>query len=158
MTQAHKRKEGWYIGGKFTPISEKKSSVKLPPKGGKSKHAGMAESKAFWSKCGQIFFTDGDGFGIDDNLMTVFLGSEKAVNEFFASGKVTSGLNQKALDVLEDIKEYRRQNGYEKSNRRNLERTGNNGTARGKQKTTRLSAIRKRIPLQKARWGSRLSR
>lgn len=152
------RKEEWYIGGKITPVSEVKSGVKLHPKGRKSKYAVMAEPKAYWSKCGQIFFVDGDGFGIDDDLNTIFLGSEKAINEFFASGKVTSNLNQKALDVLEDIKEYRRQNGYEKFDRRNLERTGNNGTARGKQKTTRLSALRKRLPLHQARWRSRLSR
>ena len=156
--EPRKRKEEWYIGGKFTPVSEVKSGVKLHPKGRKSKHAGMAEPKAYWSKCGQIFFTDGDGFGLDDDLTTVYLGKEEAINDFLTNNKIASELNQKVLDVLEDIKEYRRQNGYEKFDRRNLVGTGNNGTARGKQKTTRLSALRKRIPLRQTRWGSRLSR
>lgn len=109
--------------------------------------------KDHWSDCGQIFFTGSKGYGLTDTLQTICLGEEDDINRFFETGELNNKLAPIQRQVLARILDYRKEEGYGQSDtgRAGMERAANYGAIRGKQKTTRLLASRKRFPLRKVR-------
>ncbi len=111
------------------------------------------EPKGRWSDCGQIFFCDGKGYGLTEGLRTICLGSENDIKKFFETGEVNSELAPIQRQVLAEILDYRKEEGYGTAATRagDMERASNNGTSRRKPKATRSLAFRKRFPLRKVR-------
>ena len=111
------------------------------------------EPKGRWSDCGQIFFEGGEGYGLTATLQTICLGKEDDIKKFFSTGEINKELNSTQIQVLTQIQEYRKGEGYGQSDTggAGMERAANYGAVRGKQKTTRPLASRKRFPLRKVR-------
>jgi len=111
------------------------------------------ELKGRWSDCGQVFFEGGDGYGLTATLQTICLGKEDDIKKFFETGELKNELAPIQRQVLAEILDYRKEEGYEQpdTSRAGVERAANYGAVRGKQKTTRSLASRKRFPLRKVR-------
>jgi len=111
------------------------------------------EPKGRWSDCGQVFFCDGKAYGLTDTLHTICLGGEDDIKKFFETGEINNELNSTQIQVLTQIQEYRKEEGYGQPDTggAGMERAANYGAVRGKQKTTRSLASRKRFPLRKVR-------
>jgi len=111
------------------------------------------EPKDYWSEDGQIFFHYGKGYGLTENLRTICLGNENDIKKFFSTGEINKELNSTQIQVLTEIQEYRKEEGYGQPDTggAGVERAANYGAVRGKQKTTRSLASRKRFPLRKVR-------
>ncbi len=69
------------------------------------------EKRDYWSDCGQVFYCDGNGYGLANTLQTVYLGSEDNIKKFFETGELNDGLNSIERQVLLDIIEYRKEQG-----------------------------------------------
>lgn len=111
------------------------------------------EPKGRWSDCEQVFFCDGKAYGLTDTLHTICLGGEDDIKKFFETGEVNNKLAPIQQRVLAGILDYRKGEGYGQSDTggAGMERAANYGAVRGKQKTTRSLASRKRFPLRKVR-------
>ncbi len=111
------------------------------------------EPKGRWSDCGQIFFEGGEGYGLTATLQTICLGKEDDIKKFFEVGELNNELTPIQRQVLAGILDYRKEEGYGQpdTGRAGMERAANYGATRGKQKTTRLLASRKRFPLREVR-------
>jgi len=111
------------------------------------------EPKGRWSDCGQIFFEGGEGYGLTATLQTICLGKEDDIKKFFSTGELSNKLAPIQRQVLAGILDYRKEEGYGQSDTggAGMERAANYGAVRGKQKTTRPLASRKRFPLRKVR-------
>ena len=111
------------------------------------------EPKGRWSDCGQIFFEGSEGYGLKATLQTSCLGNENDIKKFFSTGEINKELNSTQIQVLTQIQEYRKEEGYGQPDTggTGMERAANYGAVRGKQKTTRSLASRKRFPLRKVR-------
>ncbi len=111
------------------------------------------EPKDHWSEDVQVFFCEGKGYGLTEGLRTICLGSENDIKKFFSTGEINKELNSTQIQVLTEIQEYRKEEGYGQSDTggTGMERAANYGAVRGKQKTTRPLASRKRFPLRKVR-------
>jgi len=111
------------------------------------------EPKGRWSDCGQIFFEGGEGYGLTATLQTICLGNENDIKKFFSTGELNNKLKPIQKQVLVEIQEYRKEEGYGQPDTggAGMERAANSGAVRGKQKTTRSLASRKRFPLRKVR-------
>ena len=111
------------------------------------------EPKGRWSDCGQIFFCDGKGYGLTEGLRTICLGKKDDIEKFFSTGEINKALTPTQIEVLTQIKDYRKEEGYGQPDTggTGMERAANYGAVRGKQKTTRSLASRKRFPLRKVR-------
>ncbi len=79
-----------------------------------SKYGGQAgkQAKDFWSDDGQVFFTDGRGYGVAPNGSTVDIGKQSDILEAFASGKISKHLCPNGAEVLQQILDYREDKGY----------------------------------------------
>ncbi len=111
------------------------------------------EPKGRWSDCRQIFFEGGEGYGLTATLQTICLGKEDDIKKFFDTGELNNNLKPIQKQVLVEILDYRKEEGYGTAATRagDMERAGNNGTSRHKPKATRSLAFRKRFPLRKVR-------
>lgn len=109
--------------------------------------------KDHWSEDGQVFFCDGKGYGLTDTLHPICLGEEDDIKKFFGTGELNNNLKPIQKQVLVEILDYRKEEGYGQSDTggAGMERAANYGAVRGKQKTTRSLASRKRFPLRKVR-------
>lgn len=111
------------------------------------------ESKDYWSKCGQIFFHYGKGYGLTDSLQTICLGNEDDIRKFLDTGKLNKELTPTQRRVLIGILDYRKEQGIGTTATRatDMERAGDNGASRCKPKAARLPTVRKRLPLRPSR-------
>lgn len=111
------------------------------------------QPKDYWSEDVQIFFHYGKGYGVTENLRTICLGNENDIKKFFETGKLSNELTPIQRQVLAEILDYRKEEGYGQPDTggAGLERAANYGATRGKQKTTRLLASTKRFPFRKVR-------
>jgi len=109
--------------------------------------------KDCWLEDGQVFFCDGKGYGLTDTLQTICLGEEDDIKKFFDTGELSNKLAPIQRQVLARILDYRKEEGYGQSDTggAGMERAANYGAVRGKQKTIRSLASRKRFPLRKVR-------
>ena len=103
-----------------------------------------------WSECGQVFFHYGMGYGLTKELKNISLGSEEDINKYFETGQLSNQLNAKQKEVLEEILDYRKEQGIGTTDigGTGVERAGDHETSRGKSKATRPSAPGKRLPLR----------
>ena len=67
------------------------------------------KTKAIWSEDGQVFFTDGYGWGLTKELETICLGKEEDIKSYFETGEMAKELNPLQRQVLADIAEYRKE-------------------------------------------------
>jgi hypothetical protein len=105
-----------------------------------------------WSECGQVFFHYGVGYGITKDLKNIYLGSEEDINHYFETGELNNQLNTKQKALLEEILEYRKEQGIGTDvGRPSVERTGDHGASRHKSKAIRSVTSRKRPPLRSPR-------
>ncbi len=111
------------------------------------------ELKGRWSDCGQIFFEGSEGYGLTATLQTICLGKEDDIKKFFSTGEINKELNSTQIQVLTQIQEYRKEEGYGTAATRagDMERASNNGASRHKPKAARSLAFSKRFPLRKVR-------
>ena len=116
----------------------------------------MSETKEkpdYWSECDQIFFHYGKGYGLTPELKTICLGNEEDIKRFFDTGELNNELNPTQRQVLNQIQEYRKEQGIGTTDTRaaDMERAGDNGATRRKPKAARLLTARKRLPLRPPR-------
>lgn len=95
---------------------EKETTKQLELKFTEPAEAGPAREqtgsgKDYWSDCGQVFFTGGNGYGLNENLRMVCLGAESDILNFFKTGKLTEDLDPDQRRVLLGIREYRQEEG-----------------------------------------------
>ena len=123
-----------------------KAVLKLEP-------TGEQKRKDHWSEDEQVFFCDGKGYGLTDTLYPICLGEEADIKKFFETGELNDKATPIQRQVLAAILDYRKEEGYGQSDTggAGMERAANYGAVRGKQKTTRPLASRKRFPLRKVR-------
>jgi hypothetical protein len=90
---------------------------------------------------------------VTDKLGNIYLGKEEDINKFFETGGLNNGLHPTQRQVLNEILEFRKEQGIGTTNTRttDMERAVNNGASRHKPKATRLLTPRKRLPLRPAR-------
>ena len=114
---------------------------------------GEQKRKDPWSEDEQVFFCDGKGYGLTDTLYPICLGEEADIKKFFETGELNDKATPIQRQVLAGILDYRKEEGYGQSDigGAGMERATNYGAVRGKQKTTRPLASRKRFPLCKVR-------
>ena len=68
------------------------------------------EYRSYWSQPdSQVFFNDGLGWGIDENLQTICLGREEDIKAFFETGEMKQDLHLKQREILTQIAEYRKE-------------------------------------------------
>jgi hypothetical protein len=67
-----------------------------------------------WGHSDQIFYCNGQGYGISDSGATVCLGDSRTIELFFKTG-MTRDLNKVQIAILNSIKEIERNNGQSKS-------------------------------------------
>jgi len=115
--------------------------------------------KDYWSECGQIFFHYGVGYGLTKELRSIPLGSEEGIQEYFETDKLNDQLHPIQKDVLQEILDYRKEQGIGNIRTTGMERAGNNGASRHKPKAARPLTTRKRLSLRPSRTkGKGLSR
>ena len=109
--------------------------------------------KDYWSDCVLVFFTGCFGWGLTDKLDNICLGSEDDIKRFFDTGELNNGLHSTQTQVSSGILDYRKENGIGTTDTRtaDMERAGNNGASRRKQKTTRHLTARKGLSLRPSR-------
>jgi hypothetical protein len=114
------------------------------------------QNKSYWSECGQVFFCDGRGYGLIDKLRSINIGSEDDIKKAFDTGELNDQLQPVQRQVLIEILIYRKEQGIgSDAGTTGMERAGNNGTSRRKQKAARLPSSRKRFPLRPPRTKSK---
>lgn len=107
-----------------------------------------------WSEDDQVFYTHGKGYGLTDTLQTICLGSEEDIEECFETGRFAVGLSLVQRQVLEQILDYRREQGIgtaTSTGTTDMERAGNHGATRRRPQAARLPQARKRLPLRPPR-------
>ena len=109
--------------------------------------------KDYWSECGQVFFHYGVGYGLTKELKRIPLGSEEDIKKYFETGELSNQLHPKQKEVLQEILDYRKEQGIGTTDigGTGVERGGNHGVTRRKQKATRPITSRKRLPLRPSR-------
>ena len=112
--------------------------------------ANQAETKDYWSECGQVYFLDGWGWGLTEKGHTIGLSKEKDILKIFETGQLNGDLHPKQKEALNLILDYRKEEGYG-SGTGSMERDGDNGTAGRKPKAIRPLKKRKRLPLRPSR-------
>lgn len=112
------------------------------------------EQRDHWSEDGQVFYTYGKGYGLTDTLKSISLGSENDIEEYFQTGKFTTGQSLLQRQVLKQILDYRREQGIGTAaftGTADMERAVDHGTPRHRTQATRLPQARKRLPLRPPR-------
>jgi hypothetical protein len=111
------------------------------------------EYRDHWSEDGQVFFCDGKGYGLTDNLETICLGSEEYIERYLNTGQFGSGFSPLQRHVLRNILAYRKEQNVETASTgaAGMERAIHYGASRGKPQAARLSKTRKRLPLRPSR-------
>ena len=111
------------------------------------------EPKTAWTDCEQVFFTGGKGWGLTDRLQTICLGKEEDIRKFLATGELNPDLRPMQRQVLLEIQNYRKEEGFGTSGlgKGSMERGGLNGGIRTKQVAARQSTAKKRLPLRSTR-------
>ncbi|MFC1970465.1 hypothetical protein ACFLV0_00785 [Chloroflexota bacterium] len=74
---------------------------------------------SYWAEPGgQVFFDDGWGWGIDEELRTICLGREEDIKSFFETGELKGETHPKQRQILNEIREYRKEllNGEQRAN------------------------------------------
>ncbi|MFC1847057.1 hypothetical protein ACFLYS_03260 [Chloroflexota bacterium] len=111
--------------------------------------------KDYWSECGQVFFHYGVGYGLTREIKSIPLGSKEDIKKYFETGELSSQLQTIQKEVLQEILDYRKEQGIGNIRATVMERAGNNGTSGHKPKTTRPLTSRKRLPLRPSRTKSK---
>jgi len=114
------------------------------------------QSRDCWSEDGQVFFTDGYGYGLTKDLRTICLGQEEDIKKFFETGEMAKELNPLQRQVLASIAEYRKEEGIGIRETADigtggLQRTGDDGTLRRNTKTARLLKEREGLSFRQTR-------
>lgn len=106
-----------------------------------------------WSPGGQLFFHYGKGYSVTNTIATICLGGEEDIKTYLNAGDNADKFTSSELEVLEQIRIYREEEGIGESNigAAGLERAGTYGASRHKQKATRYAKARKRTPLRPPR-------
>lgn len=105
------------------------------------------ENKDSWSGCGQVYFHNGEGFGLSDKLSNIKLGKQKDILKILNNGLINGKFNDLQTQVLKDILQYRKEEGFG-TGETDMVGAGNDGIARRDTEKTRLSTPRKRIALR----------
>ena len=108
------------------------------------------EANDHWDESGQIFFHYGNGYGVTENLQNVCLGSEESIKSALNGGKINPNLMPLERRALEQIIDYRKEQGYGNTEP-DMVGASPNGTSRGKQKAIRRSSPRERLTLRSSK-------
>lgn len=111
--------------------------------------------KDYWSECGQVFFHFGVGYGLTRELKSIPLGSEEDIKKYFETGKLSNQLKPIQKEVLQEILDYRKEQGIGNIRTTGVERAVNHGPTRSKTRGTRPLASRKSLPLYPPRTKSK---
>jgi hypothetical protein len=112
------------------------------------------ELRDHWSEDGQIFYTYGKGYGLNEKLDTIYLGLEEDIEKYLATGEFGEHYNPVQRKILAGIMEYRKEIGIgpaHTSGAAGLERAVDDGATGRKSKAARLSQKRERLPLRPPR-------
>jgi hypothetical protein len=112
------------------------------------------ELRDHWSEDGQIFYTYGKGYGLNEKLDTICLGLEEDIAEYLATGEFGEHFNPVQRKILEGILEYRKELGIgaaHTSGAAGLGRRVHNGASGRQSKAARLLKKRERLPLRPPR-------
>ena len=109
------------------------------------------ELRDHWSEDGQIFYTYGKGYGLNQKLETICLGLEEDIEDYLSTGEVSEHFNPIQRKILAGILEYRKELGIGPEHitgAAGLERAGHNGLIGRKPKATRLFKKREGLSLR----------
>ena len=107
----------------------------------------MNEVKDRWSDCEQVFFCNGWGWGLTQDLQSVCLGKEEDVQLELDTGELKPDLNTLQRQILSGILEYRKENGIG-TGENNMVGGGSNGIVGNKQKRIGHTASRQRLTMR----------
>ena len=107
--------------------------------------------KDYWSECGQVFFHYGVGYGLTKELKNIPLGSEEEIDQYFETGEPSDQLRPIQKELLEEILNYRKEQGIGNIGATGVEREVNHGSARSKTRGTRPLTSRERLSLRPTR-------
>ena len=111
------------------------------------------ETRDYWSECGQVFFLDGYGWGLTEELERISLGKEEDIKRFFDTGELSDKLHPSQKQVLRQIWEYRETGKYGKGEENGIReadmvRAGNDGAIGSKQEAVSTTKKGQRLALR----------
>ena len=107
------------------------------------------DTRTYWSECEQVFFTGGKGYGLTEQLSSIYLGSEDAVKTALDTGELTGEFTPVQRQILSGIQEYRKELFSEQPNikRPGAVRSRPSGAVKRRKANLRHYQVRKRVAL-----------